>query len=148
MTSTRPLNPNSASRSNLTVADLVARNDEVMCAHRPAFTLEESLKEGYASPPILILTCADLRCVPEHFFNMKRGEAVIIRAIGGRVLPNLSAILLVDSIFEFKEFVVVHHTDCGITHIDGLRELLRSRALDSAESEVVFDGLDRLETKE
>jgi carbonic anhydrase len=148
MSSLRPLNPNSATRSNLTVADLFARNKQVTISHKPIPTFEEERKASHSAPPVLILTCADLRCVPEYFFHMKKGEAVILRAIGGRVEPNLSAIVLVDSLFEFKEFVVVHHTDCGVSHIEGLKEMVRSRAPGPVADSAVFDGLDLLEAME
>jgi hypothetical protein len=51
-----------------------------------------------------------------------------MRGIGGRIEPQLTGILGVDWVFEFKEFVVVHHTDCGILHFAGLRESIQQRA--------------------
>lgn len=71
-----------------------------------------------------------MRCVPEHFFRLERGDVVAIRSIGGRVEKSLEGILAANWLFEFREFVVVHHTDCGALHwtTEGLRGFIRERA--------------------
>ncbi|KAH8806020.1 carbonic anhydrase [Xylogone sp. PMI_703] len=125
-----PLNPTSAKRKPVTVADLYERNKKNLQSHRPMRNYSEIATTEMAGPPILLLTCSDLRCIPEQFFHLNQGEVVMIRSIGGRVETQLSGILAADWMFKFREFVMVHHTDCGATHYttDGLRKMMRERA--------------------
>lgn len=130
MSSIWPLNPNSKKRPQITVEQLYARNQKHIASHKPFPHYSEIAKSGDAASPILLLTCSDIRCAPERFFHLKLGEVVIIRCIGGRIDTQISGIIAADWMFNFREFVIVHHTDCGASHYttEGLRALVERRA--------------------
>jgi carbonic anhydrase len=78
----------------------------------------------------IVIGCADMRVDPAHLFGIKPGEAVVLRNIGGRIIPGLLAQLaLLGRIGEVAgevpggggefHFIVLHHTDCGITRLAG-----------------------------
>ncbi len=73
----------------------------------------------------MIIGCVDPRVDPMELFKLQSGEAAIIRNIGGRVTPSVfetMGILRVVSRVAGEEvgsgwnLIVLHHTDCGITH--------------------------------
>ncbi|KZP15468.1 hypothetical protein FIBSPDRAFT_750164, partial [Athelia psychrophila] len=44
-------------------------------------------------------------------------ECAVIRTAGGRAADALSSIILLDSFIPMQAVAIVHHTDCGVTHI-------------------------------
>jgi carbonic anhydrase len=73
----------------------------------------------------MIIGCVDPRVDPMELFKLQPGEAAIIRNVGGRVTPSLfetMGILRVvsrvagEEVGEGWNLIVLHHTDCGITH--------------------------------
>lgn len=71
----------------------------------------------------LILSCIDPRVDPLDIFQLEPGEAAIIRNVGGRVNPALLETMYIlrtvskvggDPIGNGWNFVVLHHTKCGI----------------------------------
>jgi carbonic anhydrase len=91
----------------------------------------------------LIITCADPRIDPAHLLGLKPGDAAVIRNVGGRINPgtlqNMALLQLVGqaqnapSIDGF-ELIILHHTDCGIIHLDSKPEMLASYfGIDKAE---------------
>jgi len=116
----------------LTVQNLVERNRQVATQHQPLPFFSEST----SLPSILIYTCADPRCVPERFLDLKAGEAVVVRNVAGHVAPNLlDAVALDVAVGGLKEVMVIHHTDCGALHFknDDIRQVLRGRVGDQSE---------------
>ena len=78
----------------------------------------------------LVLTCADHRVDPASVLRSKEGvdlgEAVILRNPGGRVTPcfiqNLAVLAVVAAVEGIEpgfELIVMHHTDCGLSRLDG-----------------------------
>lgn len=72
---------------------------------------------------MIILGCADPRVDPEDIFGLANGDAAVIRNVGGRVGPaTLETMTLLRSVVQDRggdigagwNFVVLHHTDCGI----------------------------------
>jgi carbonic anhydrase len=72
---------------------------------------------------MIILGCADPRVDPEAIFGLVNGDAAVIRNVGGRVGPaTLETMALLRSVVQDRggdigagwNFVVLHHTDCGI----------------------------------
>jgi len=81
----------------------------------------------------MVISCADPRVDPAHLLGLEPGEAVVIRNIGGRITPNtlqtmgmLQTIAQVEGINPGGAFnlIILQHTDCGITRLDGKPELL------------------------
>ena len=96
--------------------------------------------EGYAAsfskgdlpvPParkVAVLTCMDARLDPERFLGLEEGDAHIIRNAGGRASDDAIRSLVISyKLLGTKEFLVVHHEDCGMmTHTnEQIREALR-----------------------
>ncbi|HLY90771.1 MAG TPA: carbonic anhydrase [Acetobacteraceae bacterium] len=77
------------------------------------------------SGKLLIIGCVDPRVDPETIFKLESGEAAVIRNVGGRVNPAaLETIKLLRAVAQAAggstgpapNLIVLHHTDCGITH--------------------------------
>lgn len=75
----------------------------------------------------MVITCADPRVDPAHILGLQRGDALVIRNIGGRVTPpTLQIIAMLGAIAQTEgvdpgaaglEIIVLQHTDCGITRL-------------------------------
>ncbi|MBA3872369.1 MAG: carbonic anhydrase [Anaerolineae bacterium] len=81
----------------------------------------------------MVVSCADPRVDPAHLLGLEPGEGVVIRNIGGRITPGtlqmmglLQAIAQVEGINPGGAFnlILLQHTDCGITRLEGKPELL------------------------
>lgn len=81
----------------------------------------------------MIISCADPRVDPAHVMELAPGEAIVLRNIGGRITPGtvqmmgmLSTIAQVEglSVGNGLHLVVLHHTDCGITRLEGNAAML------------------------
>ncbi|CAF9923100.1 MAG: hypothetical protein ALECFALPRED_002299 [Alectoria fallacina] len=91
---------------------------------------------------ISVVTCADPRCIPEQFLELRPVEAVIIRNMCGHAAPALNDILALDHLIGFTEIMVIHHTDCGALAFtdDQVRATLRKRRPDDEEIESMSFG--------
>lgn len=97
----------------------VARNQAFAAAHpgtRPPFEPTQRA---------LVLACADHRSDPAHVLGVQPDEAVVVRNPGGRVIPAflenlvlLATVAAVEGMGTGFELVVLHHTDCGLSHLD------------------------------
>jgi len=83
----------------------------------------ERFAEGFekgdlAMPParqVAVLTCMDARLHPERFLGLDIGDAHVIRNAGGRASADAVRSLIISSkLLGTREFVVIHHTDCGM----------------------------------
>lgn len=83
------------------------------------------------SPPargLAVLTCMDARLEPLAFLGLDLGDAHVIRNAGGRASDEAIRSLIISShLLGTREYVVVHHTDCGMLTFSNeeLRERLR-----------------------
>lgn len=70
------------------------------------------------APParsVAVLTCMDARLHPERFLGLEIGDAHVIRNAGGRASDDAIRSLIISShLLGTKEFLVIHHTDCGM----------------------------------
>jgi carbonic anhydrase len=109
---------------------MLERNRHFAAQQSAAGTLMPSLPRALPSVRAIIIGCADMRVDPAHVLGIKPGEAVVIRNIGGRIVPGLLEQLgLLGRIGEVAgenpggggEFhiIVLQHTDCGITRLVG-----------------------------
>lgn len=71
----------------------------------------------------VIIGCVDPRVDPADIFDLKPGEAAVIRNVGGRInAPTLQTMAIVRSVAQAAgkdvgpgwNLIVLHHTDCGI----------------------------------
>lgn len=81
----------------------------------------------------IVVGCVDPRVDPAHVLGLGDGEAVVIRNVAGRITPNFFKEMLMlrlvaqadgDAPGEGWNFVVLHHTDCGITRLAPYGDLL------------------------
>ena len=106
----------------------------------------------------MIIGCVDPRVDPAHLLGLDPGEAIVIRNVGGRIIPGtLSTIGMLGKIAQAeganpREFhlIVLQHTQCGIAHLKGNPDLLASyfgigqeglsaKAVDSPHAAVAVD---------
>jgi carbonic anhydrase len=113
-----------------TLDSLLERNKDLAAQYSAAGTLMPPLPQAMPNVKALIIGCADMRVDPVHVLGITPGEAVVLRNIGGRIVPALLEELgLLGRIGQVAgarpggggEFhlIVLHHTDCGITRLAG-----------------------------
>jgi carbonic anhydrase len=109
---------------------LLKRNKDFAAEQSAAGTFMPSLPRALPNVKAVIIGCADMRVDPAQLFELKPGEAVVIRNIGGRITPGLLEQLgLLGRIGEVAKeipggggefhLIVLQHTDCGITRLAG-----------------------------
>ncbi|MEW1778392.1 carbonic anhydrase [Streptomyces sp. NPDC086777] len=109
------------------VETLTARNADFAAGHfTPGLRLMPSLKT-------IVIGCVDPRVDPNEVLGAKAGEIATLRNVGGRVTPELLMELMMlrkvtqafgGDIGPGWEFIVLHHTDCGITRLEEQPEVL------------------------
>ena len=70
---------------------------------------------------LFVITCLDPRVDPAHFLDLRPGEAIVVRNVGGRVTPEvMNDVAFIAQIAEnfiphgpLFEVAVIHHTQCG-----------------------------------
>ena len=144
----------------VTVKELIERNKELAKTHTPKPNYGDFPKLGLSLPKVLIITCVDPRCTPEHFLGLQAADAAVIRNVCGHVAPAIDNILALDALMTFNELMIIHHSgknpvpshlrhgtdanrlDCGALLFtdDGLRSSLKKQhpehasKIDSVES--------------
>jgi len=81
-----------------------------------------------------ILTCMDARLDPAKFAGLSEGDAHVIRNAGGRASDDaIRSLVISHKLLGTREWLVVHHTDCGMATITGpLMARLLSHSLETA----------------
>ena len=77
------------------------------------------------------VSCFDVRVQPTAFFGLKPGDANVLNNAGGRVDSDaIRSLIVLDSIAGVGTVIVVHHTDCGLTHStdEAIKKLLKDKA--------------------
>jgi carbonic anhydrase len=115
--------------SELSTNVLLARHKSYLPSHQPFPTFAELAPLGKL-PHIMVVTCADPRCIPENFLGINPGEIITIRNAGGNVQMALPNVLALDALVRLDEIMVVKHTDCGSLAYttEGVNNVLRERA--------------------
>jgi carbonic anhydrase len=91
--------------------------DSVLEANRAyAASFDRGALEIPPARPVLVLTCIDARLDPAEMLGLEIGDAHVIRNAGGRVTGDAIRSALISSwLLGTREFLVIHHTDCGMT---------------------------------
>jgi carbonic anhydrase len=64
---------------------------------------------------VLVLTCIDARIDPAKALGLEIGDAHVVRNAGGRASDDAIRSALISSwLLGTREYVVIHHTDCGM----------------------------------
>ena len=67
---------------------------------------------------LAILTCMDSRIDPDRILGLQEGDAHVIRNAGGRASDDAIRSLVISyRLLGTREFLVIHHTDCGMRKI-------------------------------
>lgn len=131
-----------------TVEQLIERNKQYAASASPLPFISELASEKLPTPDIVVLTCADPRCIPEQFLGLGTLEAVIMRNVCGHAAPALNDIIALDHFLGFTDIMVVHHTDCGALHFtdEQVRKTIRKRGPnDKSVDDATFGAIKNLE---
>jgi carbonic anhydrase len=98
---------------------------------KPTADLSQARRQALAeaqSPPVIVLTCADSRVVPEHLFDAGLGELVVVRSPGNTLTDNaLASIEQAATTFGSSLLVVLGHEQCDViataTAVEGRTDL-------------------------
>ena len=62
-----------------------------------------------------VLVCMDARIDPARSLGLQEGDAHVIRNAGGRASDDaLRSLIISYKLLGTREFLVIHHTDCGM----------------------------------
>jgi carbonic anhydrase len=96
-------------------------------------------KGNLPMPPgrhVAVLTCMDARLDPAKFLGLGEGDAHVIRNAGGRASEDAIRSLIISyKLLGTREFLVIHHTDCGMltfTNAQLQEQLRRDLAADAS----------------
>jgi len=93
-----------------------------------ASSFDRGSLEIVPAKPVLVLTCIDARVDPGRILGLDVGDAHVIRNAGGRATDDAIRSATISSwLLGTREFVVIHHTDCGMTKFtdDALHAMIR-----------------------
>ena len=118
---TQAVTPLTGNAAHVHSSDLLLERNAAF-AHN--FTSETTMMPALGA---MVITCADPRVDPAHILGLQRGDALVIRNVGGRVTPaTLQTIAMLGAIAQNEgvdpgaaglEVIVLQHTDCGITRL-------------------------------
>jgi carbonic anhydrase len=73
------------------------------------------------------VACCDPRCDPIDF--VKRGDELVLCNVGGLVAPLVDHIVALDGVYNFDQFAIIHHNNCGASHFknEQIRDIVKLR---------------------
>jgi carbonic anhydrase len=77
---------------------------------------------------LAVLVCMDARIDPAKALGLQEGDAHVIRNAGGRASDDaLRSLIISYKLLGTREFLVIHHTDCGMLTFNSqqLRDMLK-----------------------
>ncbi|KAF2123241.1 carbonic anhydrase [Lophiotrema nucula] len=114
------------------LVEMLARNSKIAETYQAPPKLVELLPKIRAAPDgVLVISCCDPRVFPEKILGLDAGlQAIHIRNAGGRVFDEIRTLAVMQTLGSAKTIVVMHHTDCGMTHVhdDDVKKALREIA--------------------
>ncbi|KAJ9612124.1 hypothetical protein H2200_003721 [Cladophialophora chaetospira] len=101
------------------IEDLLERNKQYAAAHQPIPNLMTRMKNNPKEygPHVLVVSCLDSRANPMEFLKLSVRECLIIRNVGGRFSPIAEQVAALDTLFHISRLILVHHTNCGASHV-------------------------------
>ncbi len=80
---------------------------------------------------VAVLACMDARVHPEALLGLEIGDAHVIRNAGGRASDDaLRSLVISNRLLGTNEYLVIHHTDCGMLAFSN--DDLRARLTDES----------------
>jgi carbonic anhydrase len=96
-------------------ADMAITDELVQSNRQYADTFDQGDLPMPPARHVAVVTCMDARLHPEKFLGLDVGDAHVIRNAGGRVSDDALRSLIISShLLGTNEYVVIHHTDCGM----------------------------------
>lgn len=75
---------------------------------------------------VAAVICMDARLLPSRFLGLEEGDIHVIRNAGGLVTDDaIRSLVISHHLLGTQEFVVIHHTDCGM--LTFTNEILRDK---------------------
>ncbi|KIW97158.1 uncharacterized protein Z519_02550 [Cladophialophora bantiana CBS 173.52] len=101
------------------VEELLERNKQYAAGHKPIPSLLARTKNDpkMNGPHVLIVSCLDSRANPLTFLGLNLRECLILRNVAGRFSSAASDIAALDTFFHISQIILVHHSNCGASHI-------------------------------
>ncbi|KAL7953036.1 carbonic anhydrase [Trichoderma compactum] len=132
------------------VKGMLQHAEQCSLTHQPLPILEQlraTLPPGVSV--VMVVTCCDPRVLPNQFLGGFRMEVSEVRNAGGRVSEALRSIICVDHVLGVGTVIVIHHTDCGLTHLrnDFLHKSLTEKAPNNAAEIAKMDFLEILDLR-
>ncbi|PTB39463.1 hypothetical protein M441DRAFT_28592 [Trichoderma asperellum CBS 433.97] len=118
------------------LTELLSRNEKIAQGYKaplPLLTMVPAARQSGAGA--IILSCSDPRLNPYTIFGIDstiRG-ITMVRNAGGRAVDAIRTISVLQTIGHSKTVIVMHHTDCGMTHFHDAN--IREALLDFAPQE-------------
>jgi carbonic anhydrase len=110
----------------------VSAADEVLAAnveYAESFAAQ-SMLDATPARHFAILTCMDARLDPARFAGLAEGDAHVVRNAGGRASDDaIRSLVMSYSLLGTTEWLVVHHTECGLRGVtnEDVCEVLAAR---------------------
>ncbi|KAM0697710.1 hypothetical protein Q7P36_002564 [Cladosporium allicinum] len=111
------------------IAEMLERNSEYASTHTspPGFLKMVEMAKASGSG-VLVLSCSDPRVNPHEILGLdsKLSRVAMVRTAGGRAVDGIKSLAVLQTIAGPNIVVVMHHTDCGVTHFHdkAIREAL------------------------
>ncbi|KAH8648620.1 carbonic anhydrase [Xylariales sp. PMI_506] len=100
------------------LTEMLARNSKLAESYQAPPSLTVIAEASKAGNGVIVLSCSDPRLHPEMIFGIDASiKATMIRNAGGRAFDAIRTVSVLQAIGGAKMVVVIHHTDCGLTHL-------------------------------
>jgi carbonic anhydrase len=111
-------------------------------ASNDRFSVRAASSQLPAAPArgVAVLACMDARIDVLRVLGLRAGDAHVVRNAGGRASDDaIRSLILSSLLFQTREFVVMHHTRCGMqTSGEKLHLRLRTAYPDTVGDEIDF----------
>ncbi|KAM0709049.1 hypothetical protein Q7P35_003085 [Cladosporium inversicolor] len=100
------------------VMEMLARNRDFARNHQPSpQILKMAPKTRASGEGGIVISCADPRVPCDQILGFDETiNPAVVRNAGGRVSDAIRTIAVMQTIIEPSWIIVMHHTDCGMTH--------------------------------
>ncbi|KAF2096246.1 carbonic anhydrase [Rhizodiscina lignyota] len=100
------------------VIQMLARNSKIAQSYQTPLGLMQLVpKMRESGTGVVVLSCSDPRLNPYQILGIDSTlKATMVRNAGGRVFDAIRTLAVLQTIGAPGTIVVMHHTDCGMTH--------------------------------
>ncbi|KAK0860464.1 hypothetical protein LTR02_009857 [Friedmanniomyces endolithicus] len=100
------------------VVEMLARNAKFAQAYKaPPGLMQMASTMKASGAGVVVVSCSDPRLNPYQILGIDQTlKATMVRNAGGRVFDALRTLAVLQTIGSPGTIVVMHHTDCGVTH--------------------------------